>query len=82
MAKLQERLNRQGQAYISNLAATARQLWLKACDFDAIPPTTSFVVFSDGNKFAQFYNTCMARMFEARQEYAAGGYVGLTIGKR
>jgi hypothetical protein len=40
------------------------------------------VVFSDGNKFAEFHGIAMRQWFEARAEYTAGGYVGLRIGKR
>lgn|GEM_PF-6559150 len=75
----QEALNRQGQQYIASLAATARQLWGKACEFDGILADSKFVVFSKDNKFAEFYNIAMCRLVEARAEYAAGGYVGLQM---
>ena len=75
----QERLNRQGQNYIVGLRNTARQLWIKACEFDGISPDSKFVVFSDGNRFAVFYNQAIGQMMQARQEYADGGYVGRHI---
>lgn len=75
----QERLNKHGQMYIAGLANTARQLWVKACEADGIPPESKFVVFSDGNRFAVFYNLAVGQLLEARSEYAAGGYVGLRI---
>ena len=75
----QRKINRQGQQYIASLEATARQLWVKACEFDGIPADSKFVVFSKENKFARFHNTAMCHLVEARAEYAAGGYVGLQI---
>ncbi|MFH1031165.1 MAG: hypothetical protein V1767_01140 [Chloroflexota bacterium] len=78
---MQEKINEQGQKYIAGLKATAGILWIKACEFDNIPPDSKFVVFSDENKFAKFYNQALLQMEEAKNQYAAGGYVGLTIGK-
>ena len=78
----QERINKHGRDHIAGLANTARELWRKACEFDEIDPSSKFVVFSPENKFATFYNLAMGELFTARREYAAGGYVGLEIGKR
>lgn len=75
----QERLNAQARKHIAGLANTARLLWTKACEQDQIQPDSKFVVFSEGNKFAEFYNICIGQLFAARREYACGGYVGLTI---
>ena len=33
-----------------------KQLWIKACKQDSIDPTSKFVVFSKGNKWAEKYN--------------------------
>jgi hypothetical protein len=33
-----------------------KQLWIKACKQDGIDPTSKFVVFSKGNKWAKKYN--------------------------
>lgn len=35
---------------------TLKQLWDKACEYDRIPPKSSFVVFSDHNPWAKKYN--------------------------
>lgn len=77
----QERLNAQGRKHIAGLANTAKVLWAKACEHDEIPTDSKFVVFSDGNKFAEFYNICIGQLFQARREFACGGYVGLTISR-
>jgi hypothetical protein len=47
----------------AELLTVARSLWKEACGFDGIDPDSKFVVFSDGNKFAEFYNTAMHRYF-------------------
>ena len=75
----QEQLNKQARDYIVGLRNTAQQLWIKACEFDGIPADSKFVVFSDENKFAKFYGIAMGQMFDARQQFADGGYVGLRI---
>lgn len=82
MTAMQEKLNRQGQAYIAGLAATAKVLWRKACEADDMPPDTKFAAFSKDNKYAKFYNITMTQFMEARQQYADGGYVGLTTTRR
>lgn len=75
----QENLNKHMVKTITGWANTARVLWLKACEFDGIAPESKFVVFSEGNKYAKFYNQAMTQLFEARQQFADGGYVGLTV---
>ena len=77
----QAKINRQGQKYINGLRVTARQLWIKACEFDGIPSESKFVVFSDGNKFVPFYDKAHNQLMEAISQYKAGGYVGLKIGR-
>jgi len=79
MATMQERINKQGQAYIAGLAATAKSLWALACNEDGIPVDSKFAVFSDGNRAAKLHDRAMQQYFEARQQYADGGYVGLRI---
>uniref|UniRef100_A0A7C2EIN5 Uncharacterized protein n=1 Tax=Ammonifex degensii TaxID=42838 RepID=A0A7C2EIN5_9THEO len=74
-----EKLNKQAQKYIASLAATALDLWRKACEYDNIPPESKFVVFSADNPYVLFYNRILTELQEARQQYAASGYVGLTI---
>ena len=82
MAKLQERMNKQGLKYIAGLENTVRALWQKACEFDGIQFEAKFVVFSDGNKFAGFLNNAQLQLIEAREQYRAGGYVGLSVRTR
>lgn len=79
---LQEQINAAGQKYIAGLAATAKELWRKACEYDGIPPDAVFVCFSKENPYADFYNRVMGQLQEARQQYAAGGYVGLSIRRK
>lgn len=33
-----------------------KQLWVKACELDGIDPSSKFVVFSQGNRWAKKYN--------------------------
>ena len=75
----QERINKNGLAYIAGLKATARKLWSQACKADGIAHNEMFVVFSDDNKYAKMHDQCMAQLFEAETQYKAGGYVGLAI---
>jgi hypothetical protein len=49
------------------------------CEADGIPPDSKFVVFSNDNKYVQFYNQAQKQLWEAEQQYRDGGYVGLTI---
>jgi len=74
-----ERIHKQGQQHISNLAATVRQLWNQACDHDGIPRDSKFVCFSNDNPYLQFHNQAMNQYFDAVREYQVGGYVGLQI---
>ena len=48
-----------------NNKESIRQAWLKACEFDEIPPGSSFVVFSKENPYAREYDL-------RRQWYAEG----------
>ena len=82
MANLQERMNKQGLKYIAGLENTVRALWASACKFEGIPVDAKFVVFSDGNKFAKFLDNAQTQFLEAREQYRAGGYVGLRVGDR
>lgn len=75
----QEKLNTQGRKYIAQGRATVAQLWRKACDHDGIPYDSQFVVFSENNPWAPWYNKAMAQYLEACRQYEAGGYVGLSI---
>ena len=81
MAKLQERLNKQGESYILSLRNTVRAIWEKMCEEDSIPADSKFVVFSDetNGKYGPFYNAALRQLSEARAGYSAGGYVGLRI---
>lgn len=79
MANAQTKLNKKGLAHMAALAAVCRQLWTKACEFDGIESSASFVVFSEGNPFVPFREKAVTELMRAKQEYAAGGYVGLTI---
>jgi len=82
VANKQEALNKRGQEYIASLQAVVRELFIKCCEVDGIPPDSKFVVFSDDNKYLPFYNNAVIQLMEAREQYAAGGYVGLTIPKK
>ena len=73
----QDRL--EGRKYILTLAATVRAGWARACELDGVPADSTFVVFSDGNKVAPFYERAMAQYLESCRQYEAGGYVGVTL---
>ena len=79
---MQDRLNEQGRNTIQGLRNTVRVLWTKCCEEDGIPPDSSFVVFSDGNKYIPFYESALKQLWEAEAAYAAGGYVGLVMDER
>jgi len=70
---------REGSKHILRLAATVKVCWEKACEADGIPPDSTFVVFSDTNKIAPFYERAMQQYLEACREYEAGGYVGVRL---
>ena len=76
---IQEKINRRGQEHIASLQATVHQLWAKCCEAEGIPADSKFVVFSNDNEFLPFYDKALAQLWQAQAEYAAGGYVGLTI---
>lgn len=82
MAKQQEKLNKQGRKYIAGLAATTVKLWELACKEDGIATDSKFIVFSENNRAASFYNLAIQQYQEARQQYAVGGYVGLRLVSR
>ena len=69
-----------GQKYLAGLRTTIGQLWAKACEADGLPADSSFVIFSEGNRFAPFYDQAMTQYLAACREYEAGGYVGLQLG--
>ncbi len=78
----QAKMNRQGQEYIEAGVNTVRQLWAKCCEHDGIEPSAKFVVWSDDNPYVKFYNQAYRQLQEARQQYADGGYVGLSLTSR
>ena len=69
----------EGRKYIARMAATVKACWAAACKADDIPVDSTFVVWSDGNKYAPFYERAMTQYLEACAEYEAGGYVGVRI---
>lgn len=69
----------EGRKFIAGMARTVKALWAKACEFDGIPVDSTFVVWSEGNKFAPFYERAMTQYLDACREYEAGGYVGVRI---
>lgn len=42
---------------------TIKQLWDKACEYDRIPPKSTFVVFSDHNPWIKKYNFAITAAF-------------------
>jgi len=79
---IQEKINKRGQEHIASLQATVHQLWAKCCEAEGIPADSKFVVFSDDNKFKPFYDQALKQLWHAHVDYAAGGYVGLTIPRK
>lgn len=45
-----------------------RELWQKACEFDGVDSTSSFVVFSDRNDAAREYNRAMNAILTAKRQ--------------
>lgn len=64
---------------LNQAAAVWRAAYSAACRHDKIPEDIKFAVFSDQNPFVQFVDKAAKELFARRQEYAAGGYVGLEI---
>ena len=56
-----------------------QSLWCKACEHDGVPPASKFVVFSDGNPWAEMHSRAMLQYQQTRAEYLAGGYIGMKI---
>jgi hypothetical protein len=50
------------------------------CEEEGVPPDSTFVVFSEKNKYRPFYEKALDELWENEAAYAAGGYVGLRIG--
>jgi hypothetical protein len=84
MAKKQGQINKQGQKYIAALARTVQQLWRQMCVDVGISPDEKFVDLEllKKSKLHPFYEKAMAEYLETVNQYRAGGYVGLRIGKR
>jgi len=79
-----EKLNKQGQQYIVDLAHAASDLWKRMMEDLGLPPDSKFVEanFLASSKYHKFYDIAQTRYWQAKQEYAVGGYVGLKIGQR
>lgn len=75
----QEKINKQALKTIATWRNTVAVCWRRACEEDGIDPTAQFVVFSEDNKFAAFYNNAVQQWHQAQEEYRTGGYVGLII---
>jgi len=73
------KIDKQGKQYIADLAATVRQIWNQACDYDGILRDSRFVCFSGDNPFLKFHVQSLNQYFEAVKAYRAGGYIGLRI---
>lgn len=56
-------------------AATVKATWKRACEEDNIDPNSKFVVFSDNNKFAKFYDKAVQEYQENLRTYQEGGYL-------
>jgi hypothetical protein len=64
---------------LNQIAAAWRSAYRAACRHDGMPEDTKFAVFSGGNPFVQFVDRAAQMLMDARREYAAGGYVGLSM---
>ena len=71
-----------GARHIEGLRATVHEFWVKACEHDGIPPSSSFVVFSENNPYVSFHDNARRQLMEAQAAFVpGGGYVGLCIEK-
>lgn len=77
----QVKINKQGEARITELDQIRRDLFRQACEFDGIDPSSAFVEFSDTNPFVGFLDTATKQLFEAKDQFRSGGYVGLSTRK-
>ncbi len=80
----QTQINKQGQQYIVDLAHTVHDLWVKMMQDLSLPEDSKFVEadFLATSKYHQFYDNALKQLWEAQAQYRAGGYVGLTIGRK
>jgi hypothetical protein len=69
----------QGQKFLAGLKFAWSRAFSAACKHDGIPADAKFVEFSDTNPYRKFVDRAAQQYFEAKREYAAGGYVGLTM---
>lgn len=76
---MQQSLNKLGRNHIDQLKRVVSQLWKQSCKHDGIDPVGKFVVFSDSNPYIKFYNLALAQLWQAKKDFACGGYVGLKI---
>ena len=78
---LQEKLNKQGQQHIINLAHITHQLWGKMMQDLNLPEDSKFVDADllETSQYHQFYDKALCQYWQAKADYANGGYVGLTI---
>lgn len=53
---------------VERLQQICGELWIKACEFECIGPTSLFVEFDmDANPYAKAYNRAMGRLLTARR---------------
>ena len=77
-----ERERLSGIAYIETLAATVRATWAACCRADDIAEDSLFVVFSETNPIAPFYDRAVVQLREARAAFMVMGYCGLSPATR
>jgi len=70
-----------GATVVANAKAAWRSAWEAACSHDNIDPSEKFVVFSDDNPFVPYIGKAFDEFVRFRDEYLAGGYVGLELGR-
>lgn len=73
---MQARLNEQAVNYISRLRSVLTQLWRKACEYDDIPPDSTFAVFSPDNPYVKLHDSTLALYLEACRRFRDGGNGG------
>lgn len=77
--KQPEKLVRQGEQYLRGLAATYRQCWQAACQYDQLDPDEAFVCFSRENPYVPYLGGIFQQYQENLQAFTCWGYVGLTM---
>jgi len=66
----------------TELRDKARELWVKACEWEKIPPDSKFVIFSEDNPYMKEYHEAMGRLLRFKQVQSGQWRSAVTIVQR